>query len=230
MHYDSLNQLVLDQVPKDARSLLDLGCGVGSMGAKLKSSLGCAVTGVTFDEGEAVVARDRLDKVVVEDLNKFDPSKLGTFDCVLCSHVLEHLIDPGAVLRRIHKCLPDHGNLVVGLPNILFWKQRLHFVRGKFRYTQGGLMDETHFRFFDWASAQDLLRDAGYAVREAVAEGGFPLSRFLWPVNSDALDRLAVRKFPGLLGWQFVFRCQPAATPGGAVKYAASGEPIPCQT
>lgn len=205
MAYDSINPAVLAAVPPGVKAVLDLGCGGGSLGAELKARHGCAVTGVTFDPEEAVVAEKRLDRVVTADLNDCPFTDLGRFDCVVCSHVLEHLYRPDRVLARVRACLNPGGVVVVALPNVLQWKQRAKFLRGRFRYTDGGLMDRTHYRFFDWCTARALVRDAGFAVEYAAADGGFPLSRFLGPAGRP-LDWLALRAAPGLFGWQFVLR------------------------
>jgi SAM-dependent methyltransferase len=211
MIYQSINQAVFERIPPGARSLLDVGCGGGLFGAAVKTARAFTVVGVTYSEAEAVQARQRLDRVEVADLNDFEPAGLGSFDCIVCSHVLEHLHDPQQVLSRIRACLAPGGVLVVALPNVLFWKQRLEFVRGRFRYTEGGLMDRTHCRFFDWGSADQLVRDAGFEVIERVADGVFPLSRLLGPILAARINRAALRRFPGLFGVQFVLRCVPAA-------------------
>lgn len=211
MIYQSINRAVFERIPRAARSLLDVGCGGGVFGAAVKSARACAVVGVTYSEAEAVQARERLDRVVVADLNDFEPAGLGTFDCIVCSHVLEHLHDPQQVLSRLRACLAPGGVLLVALPNVLFWKQRLEFLRGRFRYTEGGLMDRTHVRFFDWHSADQLVRDAGFEVIERVADGVFPLSRLFGSALAARINRAALRRFPGLFGVQFVLRCAPAA-------------------
>jgi SAM-dependent methyltransferase len=211
MIYQSINQAVFERIPSGTRTLLDVGCGGGVFGAAVKSARACTVVGVTYSEAEAVQARQRLDRVEVADLNDFEPACLGTFDCIVCSHVLEHLQDPQQVLSRLLACLAPGGMLLVALPNVLFWKQRLEFVRGRFRYTEGGLMDRTHVRFFDWYSADQLVRDAGFVVIERVADGVFPLSRLFGSALSGRINRAALRQFPGLFGVQFVLHAVPAA-------------------
>ncbi len=211
MIYQSINTAVLGCVPNGTRRLLDVGCGGGAFGAAVKATLACAVTGVTYSEAEAGSAAQRLDHVVVADLNHFDPAPLGQFDCIVCSHVLEHLLEPQQVLTRLRACLKPGGRLVVALPNVLFWKQRLQFLRGHFRYTDGGLMDRTHVRFFDWRSAEQLVREAGFTALSRHADGGFPLSRHLGPLLGKALDRWALARFPGLFGFQFVLGCEAVA-------------------
>lgn len=207
--YESVNPVVLARIPAGARSLLDVGCGSGALGAAAKSERELQVTGVTHSAAETGLARLRLDAVVQADLNDFDPQPLGRFDCIVCSHVLEHLADPGTVLRRLRGSLAAGGVLVVALPNVLFWKQRLEFMRGRFRYAEGGLMDRTHLRFFDWCSAAELIEDAGFVIEERIADGGLPLSSRLGQRCSRVLDREAASRFPGLFGFQFVFVCRP---------------------
>lgn len=212
MIYQSVNPAVLRRVSGSARNVLDVGCGGGALGAALKALRPqVEVTGITGSEAEAREAGLRLDRVVLADLNRFDPAGLGTFDCIVCSHVLEHLLDPGQLLERLRPCLRSDGVLVVALPNVLHWKQRFEFLRGRFRYSEGGLMDRTHYRFYDWITAPQLMTDAGFDVIEQAADGGFPLSRKLGPVLARSIDRGAVARFPGLFGFQFVFSAMPAA-------------------
>lgn len=210
MIYQSVNQAVFRRVPGRTRSLLDVGCGGGVFGAAVKAALSCEVVGVTYSEAEAQQARRRLDRVEVADLNQFEPAALGRFDCIVCSHVLEHLHDPQQVLVRLRDCMAPGAVLLVALPNALFWRQRLQFLRGRFRYTDGGLMDRTHLRFFDWDSARDLVRGAGLALRERAADGAVPMSRRLGARASRAVDAAGLAHFPGLFGFQFVLCCEVA--------------------
>jgi predicted SAM-dependent methyltransferase len=141
------------------------------------------------------------------------------FDCIVCSHILEHLVQPEKLLKRLLTLLSSEGTLLVALPNVLFWHQRWEFVRGRFKYTDGGLMDYTHYRFFDWVAAQELLRNSGYEVIADVADGGFPLSRFLFQAGRW-LDRAAVKLLPGLFGFQFIFTCRRASNrPTASIQY-----------
>jgi len=201
IEYDGVNQTVLGAIPRDAGEVLDVGCGTGALGAALKLRQPARVTGVTFSEREAARATLVLDAVHVADLNGFDVTTLGTFDCMVCSHVLEHLHAPDRFLRAARPAV--RGTLVVALPNPLVFRQRLEFLRGRFRYTDGWLMDRTHVRFFDWHTARELVADSGYRIEEARADGYLPLSRLLPPLRKS-LDRAAVTRWPGLFGWQFV--------------------------
>lgn len=207
--YEAINVPVLSRVPQTTKRLLDLGCGSGALGRRIKEQIGCEVIGVTNSEPEASLATEHLDRVLVRDLNGFDPREAGEFDCVIGSHVLEHLSHPEQLLKLLQKSLTSEGRLIIALPNVLYWQQRLEFLRGRFKYTDGGLMDRTHYRFFDWLTAQALLVDNGYQVEEAQACGAFPLSRYLsrW---GRGLDSVALKTCPGLFGHQFIFVCHVA--------------------
>jgi SAM-dependent methyltransferase len=202
--YQSVNPAVLAAIPALAKRILDIGCGAGTLGQALKARQECWVTGVTFSEAEARLAAQQVNQVVMADLNSFDPTALGQFDCIVCSHVLEHLVAPQQLLRRLYPCLSPQGTLLVALPNVMFWKQRVQFLRGRFRYTEGGLMDNTHLRFFDWHSATQLLTSVGFALQSRRADGHLPYSRFFGAAVSQVLNRNALARWPGLFGFQFV--------------------------
>ena len=209
--YEAVNQPVILRVPKTTKRVLDIGCGTGSLGRKIKEEINCEVVGVTYSKLEAECAFKCLDFVIIHDINSLNPYELGEFDCIICSHILEHLYQPQALLNHLHYNLSNDGIIIVALPNVLHWKQRLKFIRGRFRYTDGGLMDKTHFRFFDWETAHALLEQSGYKVIESEAYGNFPLPgirKWLPQKIIDWIDKDTVNNFPGLFGFQFVFSCK----------------------
>jgi SAM-dependent methyltransferase len=202
--YGSVNPGVLSRVPKGARRILDVGCGTGVLGRALKNEHPERyVEGITHAELEAALARESLDRVIVADLEVTDFGHLGQFDCVICSHVLEHLRNPVDVLSRLGTLLAVGGIILIALPNVLYWRQRLQFLMGRFRYTEGGLMDSTHVVFFDWTTARQLVTKAGLRLTACASEGGFPGSRFLGRAGT-VLDAVSLNLAPGLVGTQFV--------------------------
>ncbi len=211
MIYSSVNVFALNRVPLSAQRVLDVGCGSGTLGREIKQRIGSHVVGITYSPEEAALASKELDQVLVRDLNQFDVREAGRFDCVICSHVLEHLMEPEVLLSRLLGSLNPAGILIVILPNILFWKQRFEFLRGEFKYTEDGLMDRTHFRFYDWQSARALLINSGYVIKESAVEGMVPLRglRGIFPQLCRRVDEAMARRFPGLFAFQFIFSCSP---------------------
>jgi 2-polyprenyl-3-methyl-5-hydroxy-6-metoxy-1,4-benzoquinol methylase len=212
MVYEAANQLVLSYIPDNAKRILDLGCGTWVLGREIKRKFGCEITGVTSSNEEAVSAKQWLDSVIVCDLNQFEPRDLGSFDSIICGHILEHLFYPDELLTGLQHNLTPDGVLIVALPNALFWKQRLKFLRGHFRYTEGGIMDRTHYRFFDYSTSLELVRDANFEIITRNVEAYFPLPFLRHHLNALAgcLDRLASKLLPGLFGTQFIIVARKA--------------------
>jgi 2-polyprenyl-3-methyl-5-hydroxy-6-metoxy-1,4-benzoquinol methylase len=202
------HRIVLEEVPDGAR-VLDVGCATGYLAAEL-SRRGCTVDGIEFDPVAAQQARAHCREVVVGDLEA--PSIQAEVqrmlasarpDVVVCADVLEHLRDPWTVLAWLRTLLAPDGRAVISVPNIAHWTARRALLRGRFDYTDHGLLDRTHLRFFTRASAAELARRAGFAVlAERLAGAPLPLESRV-PALGRVRDR-CVHRYPELLALQFV--------------------------
>ncbi len=206
------NPQVLSLVPLGARSVLDVGCGAGNNAAIL-AIRGVAVDGITLSASEAETAAVVCRRVIVHDLERGLPVDLAkSYDCCLCSHVLEHICWPEPLLYDIKRILvPSNGLLIVALPNFIFLKQRLRILVGDFRYEASGLWDETHFRWYTFASGKEMLEAQGFEVLQAYASGYCPLGliRRIAPKLAGKFDSWVCRVWPGLFGWQFLYVARP---------------------
>jgi 2-polyprenyl-3-methyl-5-hydroxy-6-metoxy-1,4-benzoquinol methylase len=133
MIYDAINEAIWSRVPKAAKRVLDLGCGSRALDRKVKEGIPCEETRVTHCVAEAALASRYLDAVLLLDLSDFDQEETGELDCIICSHVLEHLCEPARLLARLRQRLSREGILLVALPNVLHWQQRQEFMSGRFR-------------------------------------------------------------------------------------------------
>jgi SAM-dependent methyltransferase len=208
LEYGAVNKHVIQEVSLIHKKILDVGCGTGTLGDYLKRhDPKKIITGVTYSPEEAKQAIVRLDNVYVEDINNFDFAINEKFDMIIFSHVLEHLYEPGNVLIRASNLLAENGVILVALPNVLFFKQRIEFLKGNFRYSKtGGIMDVTHYRFFDWHSTKELFTSSGLSIIKMYSTGHFPLPkvRTVFPNIANKLDNLAQRYAPGFFGSQFI--------------------------
>jgi 2-polyprenyl-3-methyl-5-hydroxy-6-metoxy-1,4-benzoquinol methylase len=206
--YQAVNSRVLSLVPHSARRILDVGCGTGTLGERLRQEHERTVVGITYSQREAELASRQLSDVICADLNGFDFSSLGKFDCVIMSHIIEHLYSPEDALDRVKHALEPSGVIIVAIPNVLWWRQRIQFLLGKWRYQEGGILDRTHYRFFDYISSREILEGAGYTILETVPDGSFPLTRpirqLLGPL-ATRVDRFMCRYMPGMFAFQFVY-------------------------
>jgi 2-polyprenyl-3-methyl-5-hydroxy-6-metoxy-1,4-benzoquinol methylase len=188
-------------------AVLDCGCGAGD-NARALASMGWTVDGVTISADEASLAERYCRRVEIANLEAGLPRLDTSYDVVLMSHVLEHLVSPGPLLSDVRTVLKPAGRIVVALPNVLLWRNRLAFLCGSFEYTQEGIMDSTHVRFYTHASGRRLLERHGFKVIHSSASGGVGLGvlrRWLPERAVSALDRTGCRWWPGLLGMQSLY-------------------------
>jgi 2-polyprenyl-3-methyl-5-hydroxy-6-metoxy-1,4-benzoquinol methylase len=160
-------RLVLERVAPGAR-VLEVGAHGGYFSAAL-TARGCAVTAVEADPRAAAVAGRYATRVLAGSIE--DPAVVaaadGPFDALLFMHVLEHLVDPWAVLRAMHAIAAPGARLLALLPNVACWRVRKALFRGgAFAYEDTGILDRTHLRFFTLDSAAALLDGTGWSVRD----------------------------------------------------------------
>lgn len=96
----------------DRGRLLDLGCAAGGM-MKPFLDMGWTGLGVDPDEGAVRYGRDQLGlPLKVMDAEDCEVMA-GPFDLVLITGSLEHVADPGEVLRRAHQATSPGAHLLV---------------------------------------------------------------------------------------------------------------------
>ena len=193
--YETARPDIQALVPPDARSVLDVGCASGALGAALKARGVERVIGIELDPGLAADARERLDHVVEGEVAEVlaEPGELGSFDCVIAADVLEHLADPWTALRAVTSTLEPGGTAVVSLPNVrnfeIFWSLG---VRARWPRHEHGVFDRTHLNWFTLADARDLLEQAGLDVSHT--EPRFPFTGWRLGV-AHALARVGLGQF-----------------------------------
>jgi SAM-dependent methyltransferase len=90
---------MIDGIPADTRTLLDVGCGRGYFLSRVKEArpelelVGCDVVDKLAYEGISLVSGN------VEAL----PFEDNSFDVVTCSHTLEHIINPGRAVEELRR-------------------------------------------------------------------------------------------------------------------------------
>jgi len=155
--------------------VLEAGCGAGHFGEALRQT-GHEVWGVEASSGAAVIARRRLDGVFLGTVEEFFDSGSARdlrFDCITFGDVLEHLVDPLAVLKRIGLNLVPDGIIVASIPNVAHLAARLMLLEGRWETGDRGILDRTHLHFFTKRAIADLFSAAGYRI-EAIAPVRLP--------------------------------------------------------
>jgi SAM-dependent methyltransferase len=183
-YYSQLRSELLaltDSVPK--QRVLEIGCGTGGTLRHLRQQGAQFTVGVEIRTDVAEVARNRslADSIIVGDIESLElPFPAEHFDLIVASFVLEHVRDPWAVSRRLVSLLRPGGYLVGSLPNVRHWSVLLPLLlRGRWDYSDDGIMDWTHYRFFTRHTIASLLSQSGLQIDVNAAEVAGRKSRLL---------------------------------------------------
>lgn len=219
---ENVHTLAVLAVPPGSR-VLDLGAADGAVACALRD-LGCQVTAIERDaEGVAALIARGLPTIQADlDTLAADAVPPAAFDVVLMLDVLEHLVDPGALLARTRAWLAPGGRALLSVPNVTHGAVRLSLLQGRFPRTDVGLLDRTHLHFFDQDSLQALVTDAGFGVLDLLTvERGLEETELEPPaagVPAGVLE--AVADDPLSRVYQFVVIAAPSAGPavGGGLR------------
>ena len=147
--------------------MLDVGCGSGGVGRRAAARSGRrGLQASRSCPEQAELARAQYDEVVAAPVEQALEQLDGPFDTILCLDVLEHLVDPELVMRRLLGVAAPGARLQVSLPNArhVSLMEDLIF-RGTFGYTEWGHRDTTHLRWFTRRDIVEAMERTGWAVR-----------------------------------------------------------------
>lgn len=193
--------------------ILDVGCNTGFIGKALfKRSWKGSIVGIDkqsrYQSKTAQVGYTGFQTINLEtQVDKIN----GTFDAIVFGDVLEHLTKPEVVLTKLLTKLKKNGIVVISLPNVVNLFVRLQILIGQFNYTQRGILDNDHKRFFTLKTAKQMIESSGLSVTDwGITPIPLPIlnSQFYSGKPLFALYYLFYRLsklIPTLLGYQFIF-------------------------
>ena len=166
---------LLEALPStgEGRRVLDVGCSNGYLAGLLAES-GFEVTGIERADGHDGTFPRNV-RLIEHDLEQGLPPLDGRFAYVICADILEHLREPGALLRSLGGLLEPGGRVVASLPNSGNLYFRLVVLSGRFPKHDRGLFDRTHVHFMMWEDWFELFSAAGYRI-ESVRSTPLPFS------------------------------------------------------
>ncbi|RZJ62693.1 MAG: class I SAM-dependent methyltransferase [Acidovorax sp.] len=157
---------LLRRLPPEG-AVLELGPGPGAM-TKVMVDRGYSVTVVENDPG-AIPSLNALGVEVIngnlEGDDWIDKLQGRRFDAVLACDVLEHLRSPEHVLKALAPIMQPAGALIISIPNVSYGGVVAGLINGAFDYTDTGLLDRTHLRFFTRRSMEQSLLELGWSPR-----------------------------------------------------------------
>jgi 2-polyprenyl-3-methyl-5-hydroxy-6-metoxy-1,4-benzoquinol methylase len=156
---------MLKYVPANSRRILEVGCGEGGF-AKLISNKDREIWGVEPHTSAAQKAERHLFRVLPGTIeSRICDLPNDYFDLIIFNDVLEHLIDPAEILVKVKMKLAESGSVLASIPNLRFAKVTYNLLfNNDFTYTEFGILDSTHLRFFTIKTIRDLFHSSGYII------------------------------------------------------------------
>lgn len=196
---------------KENQRILDVGCGDGLFSELINK--GNTKVGVDFiPESESI--KKNLNEYYQNDLNEGLPAEIKTkekFDYILMLDILEHLYNYENLIDESKPLLKPDGKMIISLPNIANIFIRLNLLIGRFPYSDKGILDRTHLRFFTFGSIKKLLKAHNLEiVKKKVTP--IPIIEVLPDFLKNNIGKifnfllyLITVPFKRLFGYQFIF-------------------------
>ncbi len=205
---EGVRREMLERIGRGAH-VLDVGCWSGATASFLGLEREATVDGVEPESAMAELAaascRAVYSSTIEDALEQLLAERHRSYDAVLFLDVLEHLVDPLAVLDAARGLMQPGGRAYVSIPNVAHWSMRYELLKGRWRYQDNGLLDRTHLRFFTRTSALELTREAGWELTwEGAAIGRPPMIDL-----SDGGLRI-LERWRTLFAVQFLLELRPA--------------------
>lgn len=207
--YDHVNPAVLKHMlsfTENNLKVLDVGCWSGGLGKALQEEnrTSYVIDGIDIDNKMLSIAKKeaKYRNVYNLDLNNKSEIKKITeiYDVLVLGDVLEHTVEPEKTLSYLLPKLKRGGYVVVSLPNIAFIKYRLTHLLGNWNYTNTGIMDKTHLKFFTLDTMLSLFSSLDLEVLEYKGVTSvLGLYNLIQPLTFI---------YPKLFAIQFVFKLQ----------------------
>ena len=149
--------------------IIEIGCGAGNV---IEKASPCKLFGVDISSSVLRKARQRLNEKVhlFQADAQYLPCKDKSFTYIICSEVLEHLLDPSAAIKEMMRILKTQGAVVLSVPNesminrikgilirsgIFEW---LFQRRGNYPEMSERMEDEWHLHVFELKEWLDLSK------------------------------------------------------------------------
>lgn len=167
-YYSHIRKDIISLIPgKKYNALLDVGCGEGFTAELIKKDLKIPfVAGVEINEDAIKSAVNKLDKLYPEDIDSLiNRNEIAEkYDIILFADVIEHLVNPWNTLKNIKSILNQNAIIIASLPNLAYIPTLKKIFFNKWLYTESGILDRTHLRFFTEVTIRDLFYGAGYEI------------------------------------------------------------------
>lgn len=156
---------LVDRITPKKGAILEMGCGFGDLLKFLEEDY--QTVGIDISRDAIKEARKRLKKtkLLIMTAKQIDRLENNSFDTVIASHILEHLKNPKAAIKKVFKLLKPKGIFFIVVPNTLSLGRKIK------RRDWVGYRDKTHISLYDPERWFKLLQEAGFSIEKTFGDG-----------------------------------------------------------
>ncbi|MBT7290539.1 MAG: glycosyltransferase [Chloroflexi bacterium] len=149
---------IITKLAKDAGAILDIGCGSSKILGALDNVIGLDILMRKLRYG-------RKHGKPLFNASVFNlPFKDNTFDCVICSEVIEHVPADKSTFAEMTRVLKPGGRLILGTPD--YGRGRWRFTEWVYEHVIPGGYAEEHITHYTQKSLTELMESLGYTSKE----------------------------------------------------------------
>ncbi len=182
--------------------VLDIGCGDGLFLSLCKEK-GIEAEGIDFSDVAVSRCTERGLKAHRVDIATGLPFADNAFPVVVALDVLEHVYEPGKLLREIKRI--SSGTVIVGVPNFSSLPARLQVLLGE--VPENNRPHKGHIYWFNWPVLRTMAEKNG--LRIVARRANAPWERI--PLIG-MVSRALAAAFPNLFSLSFIIQAQKTAT------------------
>lgn len=171
---------IIKDMIKDNSSILDIGCGDGSMlqyitkDKNIKEHMGYDIS-----KEAAAAAQSRGVNAAVNDITSKTFFLEKKYDYIILSEVIEHIVQPEEIIEKIKNSF--NNALILSLPNSGYFTYRLRlFFIGRFP-VQWAIHPSEHLRYWTVKDFKDWAAFLGFSIKTIKQGDGIPFLGDIWP-------------------------------------------------
>jgi 2-polyprenyl-3-methyl-5-hydroxy-6-metoxy-1,4-benzoquinol methylase len=170
---------------QSSRNFLDVGCGEGYVLSYFKS-INWEITGLDFSTHGVRTNNPEIEPFIIQgdvyqSIQNLIDSKMK-YQVIFLGNVLEHVLDPVALVDSLHTLLERDGLLCITVPNDFSMLQEYFMESGEIS-SQYWLAFPDHLNYFDLRSLTNLLNARKLPVIDYY--GDFPIEWYLVNAQSN---------------------------------------------
>jgi 2-polyprenyl-3-methyl-5-hydroxy-6-metoxy-1,4-benzoquinol methylase len=203
-YFTNIRHDLINFVSHDPKNkILEVGAGGGDTLITIKKmGLATEVVGIELNKVEGSNQGDpSIDRFIFGNIESMEIDlPENYFNIIMCGDVLEHLIDPWKTIEKLQPHLKKGGKLIASIPNIRYYRALYQvFVKGQFSYTEFGLFDKTHLRFFCKRDMLNIL-----STPQLKPDHIAPIFKHLPPSRINTINNFTLGLFEEFLTLQYL--------------------------